>query len=858
MDGNRIGMTTQSFLIGPIKDGIRHDSKPWAQPNDSFETLINAYQWRDRVVRRTGYSFLGRLDNNTPVMGLRTRELFAINAQELIAFDTTNDYFFNTVTEVFNPLPSFMPVTWSGTDYQFFYTINYAGAFWATNGKPGLHGYIITGAFANQAGFGLAAQVDVTAAGNTFVVGDIVYFINVAGIAAANNLAYGQVIAINVGGNPAVFTVQSLNPLPTFAFVNGAVTSGMVLSSTNAVAGQDGIRYYGDLNYGGSTVHTSWANYNPPLDPNNALVGALLIFAYRGYLVFLNTTEGNELGTFNFGNRARWTQIGTPYYSLPIPAVPNLQTWDPTAARDDLFGQGGANDASTNEIIIGAAFIRDILVVYFERSTWRLRFVNNSQNPFVWERVNVELGSDSTFSTIPFDKGLMAIGNRGIVISDSNDTIRFDEKIPDEIFTIRSTNQGFQRVFGIRTFRTRLNYWTFPSPENPDGIYPDQVLVFNYETKNWSFFDDTFTCFGYFYNYKVGYTWNDLTDPWPDYSGMSVSNSVTQEGLETIIAGNQQGFVFRLEQPGSQNDPSLFISAITVSAIAPYTVITSPNHNLPDGTWIKLTEVEGVTSDDGVTFNDRNFKISNPTEDPNTFSINEFQSQDGGSASGASYSFISAFFPIIAGSVQINIGSLVFRDASANGILSEDASLGSGTINYNSGAINLTFAPAIGATDVFIRVVSWDAEQGIEPVVSTGVYVPEGLITKISNILIETKVFNFFDGDQKARLSKIDFYTNSTSSGQFTANVLGDSSNEVINTPLNDNLQSNIVSTVPSQYQIGTGPENIFRLYCDATAQTVQVQMTLSDQQMAVDVVNESDIQLNAMMFSMRRAGRIV
>jgi hypothetical protein len=852
-------MTTQNFLIGPIKDGIRHDSKAWSQPNDSFDTLINAYQWRDRVIRRTGYTLLGRLTNKLPVMGLRTRELFAINAQESIAFDTTNDYFFNTVTETFDPLPSFMPVTWNGTNYQFFYSINYAGAFWATSGVPGLHGFTITAPFFTaQAGTGLTAQVNVAALGNTFIVGDFVYFINLTGAAAANNLAYGKVIAINVGGNPAVVTVQSLNPLATFAFVNGAVTTGMILSLTTAVAGQDGIRYYGDLNFGGTTVHTSWANYNPPLDPNNVLVSALLMFAYRGYLVFLNTTEGNELGVFNYGNRARWTQIGTPYYSLPVPASPNLQTWDPLTARDDLFGRGGANDAPTNEIIIGAAFIRDILVVYFERSTWRLRFVNNNQNPFVWERVNVELGSDSTFSTIPFDKGLMAIGNRGIVISDSNDTIRFDEKIPDEIFTVRASNHGFQRVFGIRTFRTRLNYWTFPSPENPDGIYPDQVLVFNYETKNWSFFDDTFTCFGYFYNFKTGYTWNDLTDPWPDYAGMSVSNSVTQEGTETIIAGNQQGFVFKLEQTGSQNDPSLYISAITLSVTPPFTVITSPDHNLPDGTWIKLTSVNGVTSADGVSLNGRNFKISNPTEDPNNFSINEFQPQDGGLASGASYTFTSGFFPILAGSVQINIGALVFKDSSANGILTEAASLGSGTINYNTGAISLTFIPSIGSTSVFIRLVSWDAEQDIEPVVSTGVYVPEGLITKISNILIETKIFNFFDIDQKARLSKIDFYTNATTAGQFTANVLGDSSNVIINTPLTDNLQSNVVSTVPSQYQIGTNSENLFRLYCDASAQTIQVQMTLSDRQMAVDVVNDSDIQLNAMMFSLRKAGRVV
>ena len=55
----------------------------------------------------------------------------------------------------------------------------------------------------------------------------------------------------------------------------------MALNAFVTVSGQDGIRYYGNLTNG-----TGWANYNPPIDPNNALAGSLLIFSYRGYLVF--------------------------------------------------------------------------------------------------------------------------------------------------------------------------------------------------------------------------------------------------------------------------------------------------------------------------------------------------------------------------------------------------------------------------------------------------------------------------------------------------------------------------------------------------------------------------------------------
>jgi hypothetical protein len=335
---------------------------------------------------------------------------------------------------------------------------------------------------------------------------------------------------------------------------------------------------------------------------------------------------------------------------------------------------------------------------------------------------------------------------------------------------------------------------------------------------------------------------------------MSVSSGITQEGEETILAGNQQGFVFKLEQKSAQNSPSLFINTITINATAPFTVIGSPNHNLPDGSWVKLTGITGTTYADGVSLNDRNFKIS--FIDANSFSINEFDPLDGGIATGSSYSYTSEYFPVIPGSVQINIGALVFTDPGLDGILEEASSLGAGTINYNSGLINISFTPAIGATSVFIRLVSYDDEQEIEPVLTTGAYTGGGLITKISNIDIQTKIFNFFEGNKKARLSRIDFYTQSTDNGQFTCNVFGDSSNVIINTPLADNLQSNVVQTFANQYQIGTETETIYRLYCHATAQTVQLQLTLSDRQMSVDVINEEPVILNAMMMSLRPAGR--
>lgn len=951
---------TSNFLVGTIDEGITKNTKPWATPKDSWEVLMNMYQWRGRVVRKTPYTLVGQLSfqissqlvgasaqnftanlftiftlsgvtivpsfititvngganytlqedpNNPgsiikvsgvgtdflngsidyltgdlalnfsansggnvlitfsyayglPVMGLPTRELFELNEQDSIAFDTRFAYRFSNTSDQYVPLPSVMPTEWSGTNSQFFFTTNYAGAFWATNSKPGLHGWNVT-AFSGSAGVGTLATVQVTSAGNNVQVGDYVYFINLDPALVGNA---GILAIVTIAGDP--FTIQAVafpsipsNLSTTFTWTNGITATGFVFDSMQSISGQDGIRYYGTLTNG-----TGWANYNPPIDVNNALVGALLIFPYRGYLVFLNTTEGNEQAgqIFNYGNRARWTQIGTPYYSEPVPTLPNPQTFQIDAVRDDLFGKGGANDAPTQEVIIGAAFVRDILVVFFERSCWRLRFVNNAQNPFVWERINVELGSSASFSTIPFDKGAMAIGERGIVIADANDVVRMDDKIPDTVFDIRIKNDGMQRVHGIRTFRTRLNYWTMPSSSNPTGIYPDLILVYNYETKTWAQFDDCFTCFGYLYAFN-DMTWADLTQSWSTYDDITWGGGEVESGFENIIAGNQQGFVLKLEGlPENTNSNSNFLNgaSLRIDSITNGTpsVFSSLDNNLPDGSWIVLSGISGTTDSNGVSLNGRSFKIINPGNDPDNFSLEEWTVYSAGNASGGTFNFTlaSPFIPIFPGSVNISVGSLKFTDPGLNGVLKDASTLSTGFIDYLTGVITLFFVPTIGSTPVYISVVSQNPAQNLSPLETIGTYTGGGFISKTSNIQVQTKLFNFLDKDQRARLSKIDFYVNTTTIGEFQADVYADSSNQIINSPLGDNQRSNIVKTTKNPYQYGNGVQTIYRLYAEAQAQTIQVNMTMNDSQMAVPVIAGSDLEILAMNFTMRTGGRLV
>lgn len=51
----------QKIRVGPIPKGLRNDVTAFNVDNDNFPTLINAYQWRDRVKRKRGTSLLARL-----------------------------------------------------------------------------------------------------------------------------------------------------------------------------------------------------------------------------------------------------------------------------------------------------------------------------------------------------------------------------------------------------------------------------------------------------------------------------------------------------------------------------------------------------------------------------------------------------------------------------------------------------------------------------------------------------------------------------------------------------------------------------------------------------------------------------
>jgi len=346
----------------------------------------------------------------------------------------------------------------------------------------------------------------------------------------------------------------------------------------------------------------SWNNFTIQVDSTpNYVFAARILVIFKNRMVALNTYEGAALPGVAYPWRARYSAVGSPLAA---------DSW-----RQDIPGNGNAIDAPTTEAIISAQFIKDRLIVFFERSTWELVYTGNQIYPFQWQKINTELGVESSFSTVPFDKVAIGVGNVGIIACSGANAERIDDRIPDEIFLIHNENSGTERVYGIRDYFTELIYWTFPdSSASSTFPYPNQVLVFNYKTGTWALFDDSITCFGYS-QITDAVTWDSTTVTWDDAIPWESPPAQFQE----IIAGNQEGFTFICDPGASFNSMNLQITDLSTSGDNNIT-ITAINHTIPYPGYIYIENVEGTDNLD--LLNNKIYPISGYPTNANTFTIN--------------------------------------------------------------------------------------------------------------------------------------------------------------------------------------------------------------------------------------------
>jgi hypothetical protein len=619
-------MSYQPHYIASFEDdsGLFTYMEPFLIPEKAFPILEDAYCWRGRVLKRQGFELLGRLRRI-----LTTASIGNISAGGASPPNVVVNIFTALGINVDEPLAQLQPGS-------------------ATNPLVITIGAPISQVLTDTTGTGtlsIAPAGVITAATINYNTGALTLTFSAASAASAATISGAYYPGLPVMGlrtreRPAVnnetivafdtiyayqynSTTLQFEELPSTAPTTWNGTDSEFFWSTNYYydssgneifwatndnmtgAPQDPIRYYNG---------TTWTTFAPLVTagaPTSTLYNALIILSYKDRLIMLNTWEGTTAGTItaasNFPQRVRWSQNGSPL--------------DPTAFESDVVGKGGYLDAPTNEIIVSAEFVKDVLLVKFERSSWKLVYTGNETLPFVFQKINTELGAESTFSLVPFDRGVFAVGNFGITTDDSVNVERIDLQIPNTIFGFNNDKQGVDRVYGIRDYYNELVYWTYPDSHD-DPLYPNTTLVFNYRNNTYATYTDSFTCFGYFQRAQdlswaqLPYnSWTDWNTPW--------NSGVDQSLFPNVIAGNQQGFVEIVAQK-SLNDASLFISSINFS-LTPVQ-FTVPNHNLESGDIVKVTNIIGGGGLNPSSLNNNTYKVNVVNE--NTIQLFYFNSVD--------------------------------------------------------------------------------------------------------------------------------------------------------------------------------------------------------------------------------------
>lgn len=348
------------------------------------------------------------------------------------------------------------------------------------------------------------------------------------------------------------------------------------------------------------TDGSTWTTFQPIVaDPSGTpsyIFTARILIPYYGRLLALNTYEGTDISQArNFFARCRFSQIGNPVQS---------DAW-----QSDIFGKGGFIDAPTNEEIISAKFYKNTLIVQFERSTWRLQYVGEYGIPFLWERISSDFGSESTFSTVLFDSGVLAVADKAIVASSGGDVKRIDLDIPEIVYDFLNDNEGAKRVHGIRDFKKELVYWCYPdfNTLQDNQYFPNQTVVYNYRNNTYAFFRNNVTCYGNF-QYNANITWDRLDVFWDSYQvGW---DSTGQNKLPLIVSGNQQGFAHFYGYPDVETAADSTIDALDQESLSVTDVVVTTgvdvvleikNHNLQNDEIIYLTGLNFVVIDTPAT-----------------------------------------------------------------------------------------------------------------------------------------------------------------------------------------------------------------------------------------------------------------
>ncbi len=832
-----------------------------------------------------------------PVMGLEDFVAPSSNYlyPTLLSFDTVYSYQTNRVSSMttfynVNYYITGTPFFWSGADYQQFWTTNYSSALWATNNKPGMHIMSASGSTGGSPSTTVTFTFTIKSVAVTnLLVNDVIWFNEWTSGSVTINKITGIITAI-VNASLGQYTVTFSGVQTVSGTGVAQVLTNSVLSNAGAV--QDGIRYYtGDPTSATglpTATNLGWVNFAPPLTnvlppagvpiDNNTpavyyLVGALAILPYKDRILFFSPYIQTSGGTpIQLQDTVLWSWNGTPYYAVTGPSslttpstkiftstpniVPAGETANPYAYVVDQTGLGGYLPAGIAQPIITVGNNQDVLLIGFGGDGRKTRFVytGNDLQPFLFFNINSELPSQSTYSAVVLDRGVIDIGQYGISMTDQQSSQRIDLDIPDSVFQIQALNFGAQRVNAIRNFQWEWIYFSYPV-FNSIWKFPTQSFMFNYRDNTWSILYENYTRHGTYRPTSskswltTGYkSWNAWTVPW--------NSGANSPQYPNIIAGNPQGWIIIKDQSTGEA-PSGTISAISSSG--GLTQITSYNHcvtwnnqNTGNGDYLLFQGVIGLLSSTitGITLGTITIIAT-----VNTFAANQYVTISGiigtTQLNGNTYRILAA----TGANITIEVNSTAFTAWSSGGTCTS--------------AINGLVGKVLSTADANTFVVDIPA-----PAFGANGYLGLGTFTRLSQPLLQTKQFPiYWNEGRQTRLCRQMYLMETTSTSQVTLNIYlsqdpsGIWNSTAYNAPPNSLEYSQILYTCPESTNLGLTPSNInlqtptaltqsqlwHRMNTSLIGETFQIGITLNDSQMRNIPYATDEIILHGIQLSVER-----
>jgi len=514
-------MGYKPFPIYDMKSGLQLDREPWLLPADAFRTLNDWHIYHGVLQKRHGYTPFSEFVNVDPCafgegkfgegkFGIGRRETNPGNAimgifsyyrgieETLLIFDTRRVNKYNAVTERNDDL----------TVLELPFKLGE---------KEIANGDTITGAVSGDT----AVVDDVVLDNGTWAGGDAHGTLIISSASAGDFHSEGEYISVNAvtvayakeSANYDEFNGDDAN----FIWFENWRDTGYLTNEIDQIRKFDGsylTRFNIDLDVEGG--------------PDNDVNTCLLIFHIKSRILLLRTVERGE----SYYQRARWSQV--------------FQRGQAIVFRDDDY-----SDADRDDMIMGADFIGNELIIFFERGAQKLVYTTDPDIPFKWEKIPSQEGCYATMSLSAFSDEIIAVGPTRFIACDGREVYGVDQKIPDLMLNFNQLAVHYCYSLILEELRLILTSYAKEGSEKPD-----EALMLNYEENNYAIFRLPIHVMGYSSLEKTLST-DDMAGISLDDLDYSLDDKELRAGYPTNLMGDIKGNIFKMFDGGADNGEAI-------------------------------------------------------------------------------------------------------------------------------------------------------------------------------------------------------------------------------------------------------------------------------------------------------------